>query len=153
MAKNITTYSNTNQPAKGRGPAFKTLLLDAVRRDSLLDLPEGASRAQTEEAYISHLAKRAFDTKDPNSTTLLRETLRRMYAGIKDTLPSVKFEFDEKKPPADQVAQIIRASSEGIIPADVAGIFIQAVKSHQEIQLATEIKERVERLEATANGG
>lgn len=148
MAKSSTSFE-PGKGGSGRGVSFKTKLLKAVVKSSLLDLPENATKEQAEEAYLSHLAERAF-AKDGDSI-LLRETLNKMYSSIKATLPTVEFDYDVTLSPTDQANQIISAASSGHIPPDVAGIFLGAIKDASVIELNTDIKERLEKLEAMIN--
>ena len=60
----------------------------------------------------------------------------------------VNFEFDKNASPAQQSIQVLDAAANGDIPPDVAQIFINAIKSNIDIEAATELKERIEKLEA-----
>ena len=66
----------------------------------------------------------------------------------RSTLAAVKFKFDASKPYTQQCIDIVEAASQGHISADVANIFIAAIKSCIDIQEATELKGRIEELEA-----
>jgi hypothetical protein len=63
-----------------------------------------------------------------------------------ESLP-VEFDFDRSSPAA-QVASVMTAASEGRISPDVAQMFASAIKSACDIEAATELKARIEKLEA-----
>ncbi len=144
-------FSKEHQPNK-RGKAFKTKLLETIRSESLLDVSKAASYETVEKAYLSHLAKRAFDVEDQSSGTLLKELLSKSYASIKAVMPDIEFDYEISKSPVDQVNQIIYAASKGQIPPDIASIFIQSIKAASDIEINTELKNRIEKLEALVNG-
>ncbi len=135
-----------------RGLSFKNKLLNSIREQSLLELGPESTKEDAEKAFLAHTAARAFDSTDSSSATLLKEILCKSYASIKPTLPPMVFDFSRTEHPAEQVGQIIHAASQGHIPADVASIFIQAIKNQTDIQLATDVKERLEVLEAALRG-
>jgi hypothetical protein len=146
MAKSSTSFAPGHN-IRPRGRSFKNKLLDTIRENALLDVPEGSNKEEAEKAYLKHLAERAFDREDQNSNTLLKELLNKTYAGIKPTLPLQEFDFSENSTPAEQVTEILKAASTGVIAPDVAAIFVQAIKSSVDIEQATDIKERLEALE------
>lgn len=144
-----TLKKGDNLPARGR--SFKNKLLDTIAAQSLLDVKKNASKEVIEQAYLNHIAKRAFDSDDAASPTLLKTLLDKSYAGIKSTMPMFNFEFDADSKPMDQANQIIKASSEGKIPPDVAAIFVQCIKNCIEIEEYTDLKARIEKLEELLN--
>ena len=139
-----------NKPPRGK--SFKNKLLDTIAAQSLLNVKKGATRAEVEQAYLNHAATRAFDTEDAASPTLLKTLLDKSYAGIKSTMPMFNFDFDVDSKPMEQANQIIKASSEGMIPPDVATIFIQCIKNCSDIEEFTELKSRIEALERALTG-
>lgn len=150
MSKSDGKFGGDNPPTK-RGRGFKAKLLDVIREESMLDgIAPSSSPEKAERAFIKHVAQRAFKESDQNSSVLLKELLGKSYAAMKATLPSFEFNFDMDANPAKQVKQLIAASSDGLIPADVASIFIQAVKNAVDIEQATEIKDRIKILEGLA---
>ena len=150
MSKEDTQFTESKQPGV-RGRSFKNKLLDTIREESLLECSPTTGKERTEQAFLKHLATRAFDTDDNNSATLLKELLSKSYASVKSTLPQFEFDFNAEASPVTQVNQLIAASSRGHIPADVAAIFIQSVKDATTIEVNTELKERIEKLEAMIN--
>lgn len=151
MAKSSTTYSEDKRPSRGRGRSFKNKLMDTILNESLLELPEDATKEQAEQAFLSHCAKRAFDSDDSNSSTLLKEFLNKAYPSLKSTMCKVDFEFDSSATPAQQASMILDAASAGDIPPDVATMLIGAIKNASDIEINTDIKERLESLEKLLN--
>ena len=144
-------FSSDNQP-KGRGRSTKTLLFEAIREESLIGLKKDSTKEDAEKAYLTHIARRAFDSEDQASATLLSKLLDKTYSSIKATMPTYEFEFTPDAKPLDKVTQIMTASSEGQIPPDVAAIFVQCIKACVDIEEFTDLKERLEKLEAMING-
>jgi len=150
---NQTSFNSENQPTKRRGKSAKTILLDAIREESLIDLNPDSTKEDAERAYITHIARRAFNPEDQASATLLSKLLDKTYSSIKATMPTYEFEFTPDATPLQKVTQIMTASSEGNIPPDVAAIFVQCIKACVDIEESTDLKERIEKLEAMINGG
>ena len=143
----MTTFSSENQPKK-RGKAFKTKLMDAIKRDSLLvGITEASSDEKAEAAFISHWATRAFDPEDKDNATLLKGLGDKAYSSLKSTMPTVNFKFSVKATPTIQANEIIKAAAEGIIPPDVAQIFISSIASMMKIEEVTEIAKRLTEIE------
>lgn len=146
MPKSDTQFSSTNQPG-GRGKAFKTKLIESIKREALLDCTEHTSAAKVEERFLAHMAKRAFNPEDQASSTLLKELLSKSYASMKATMPEVEFNFDERSTPAEQVSMVMKAASQGDLPPDVAATFVGAIKASVDIEAVTDLKARIEKLE------
>lgn len=138
---------STNPEDRKRGKAFKTLLFDAIRDKSLLDIGHGATKEEIETAYIGHIAERAFDSDDKDSGTLLKETLSKSYPGLKSTLPSINFDLPKDATPLQKANAILDAVASGNIPPDVGAILVQAAKHTIDIEMATELKERMDKIE------
>lgn len=137
----------TNDDVRKRGKAFKTILFDAIRDDSLLSVSHGATNEEVERSYIGHIAARAFDSEDKDSGTLLKETLNKSYPGLKATMPDVQFDLPSDATPVQKAEAILKAVSNGDIPPDVGALLIQAAKHTIDIEMATELKERMSKLE------
>jgi len=137
----------TTTGTKKRGKAFKTLLFDAIREESLLDVPHTATKEDVERSYLTHIAKRAFDSEDKDSGSLLKETLSKSYPGLKSTMPNVNFDLPENSKPIEKAEAILKAVSDGDIPPDVGALLIQAAKYTIDIEMATDIKERMDKIE------
>ena len=135
-----------------RGKSFKSKLLDTIAAQSLLSVPKGAKKEEIEQAYLNHVATRAFDVDDTASPTLLKTLLDKSYSSIKPTMPVFNFDFDADSKPMEQANQIIKASSTGLIPPDVAAIFVQCIKNSIDIEEYTDLKARIEALEKALAG-
>jgi hypothetical protein len=66
---------------------------------------------------------------------------------MKPQAPCVEFDFDSSSP-ANQVASILRAAANGEISPETALMFANSVKAVVDIEAATELKARIEKLEA-----
>ncbi len=130
-----------------RGKAFKTLLLESIKEGSLLDVGHGDSKEKVEQAYVNHIAKRAFDATDPQSATLLKELLSKSYPGLKSTMPTIEFDLPKNSTPIQKANAILEAVSASLIPPDVGALLIQAAKYTIDIEMGTEMKDRIEKIE------
>jgi hypothetical protein len=142
----MSEFTSDNQP-KGRGRSFKTKLFEVIRNESLLDLEPNASIDTAENAYLKHFATRAFDSSDQASGALLKELLSKSYPGLKATMPTIDFDLPENSTPIQKANAILKAVSEGGIPPDVGALLIQAAKYTIDIEIGTEMKERIEKIE------
>lgn len=108
---------------------------------------------QETEGAEGALLKRVTTTKhvSPNTASIslwLRNRQKKLWDTIyRPTYEPSKFEFDPDDTYTDKVSKITKAMANGEIPADVANNILQALKSAIEIELGTDIKERVEKLE------
>jgi len=136
MARSSTTFSGENPPPK-RGKAERTKILEALKR-----------AGKTENGFYDHLIERALD---PEDTFALREVLNRFSPLKKSVMPDVEFNFNAAGTPVQQVTQLLDAASNGDIPPDVASMLIVAIKSAIEIEVNTELKARIEKLELMLN--
>ena len=152
-ASRTTLKKGDNLPARGK--AFKTLLFEVMREESLLGLPECATRDQAEKAFISHAAERAFNASDPASNTVLSEFLKRTFPPLKQTQEAVSFEFPVDGTPTQKAMAVVEAISNGSIPADMGQTIISIIKDAVLIEESTDLKARIEELEKAlglANG-
>ena len=143
------TFTSENQPEnrKKRGKSFKNKLLDVIREESMINVTPGASLETAEKAFIKTLARRAFSEDDAQGLTLLRELLSKSYPTLKSTMDTFTFDLKEDSTPAEKAAAILSAIAQGEIPPDVGSTLIQAAKNMIDIELATDLKERIEALE------
>lgn len=146
MAKSSTSFKK-GQSNPGRGKSFKNKLLEVIRDESLIGANPDTTKEEAEKLYLSHVSRRAFDSEDNNSATLLKELLSKSYPTLKATMPNVDFEFDESASPNIQASQILKAASEGSIAPDVAQIFISSIASMMKIEEVTEIARRLDEVE------
>ena len=144
------TFTANNQPdsdKKKRGKSFKTLLMDAIQEDSLLELKDNPTKEDIERAFIKHVAVRATDIKDKDSATLLKELLSKSYPALKSALAPIKFDLPENPTPIETADAVMKAVSDGHIPPDIGVMLIQAAKHSIDIEMATEVKDRLAAIE------
>lgn len=151
MAKSGTTLKEGDK-LPPRGKAVRTLILDAIRKNSLIGLPEGATRAEAEQAFFLHVAKSAFDQEDKDRNLCMNILATKGWANLKPSNETVKFNFDSSLKPHEQAAQVLQAVAEGILPPDIGNIFIQSIKSMIDIEEYTDLKSRIETLEKLLAG-
>lgn len=130
-----------------RGKAFKTLLMETIREESLLDVTPQSSKEETEKAFIRHAAKRAFDPNDQNSATILNEFMKRSFPPLKPSNEAIEFSFPEEGTPAEKAFSVINAISKGDIPPDIGQTIVGIIKDSVVIEEATDLKARIEELE------
>ena len=144
------TFTADNQPPpekKKRGKSFKNILMDAIQAKSLLGVDKDASREDIERVFITHIATRATDADDKDSATLLKELINKSYPTLKSALAPIKFDLPTSANPIEMANAIMKAVSEGIIPPDIGVMLIQATKHSIDIEMATEIKDRLAAIE------
>lgn len=150
MGVNQTTLKEgDNLPSRGK--AFKTVLFDAMRKESLLDLSHNSTRDQAQEAFITHAAKRAFNPKDNASPTILKEFISKSFPGLKPTLEKIHFDFPEDGTPTEKSLAVVQAISNGSLPADIGQIVIGIIKDSVIIEEGTDLKARIEEIEKKLN--
>lgn len=137
MPSSDTQFSKDNQPKSRRGKAERTLLIEAMKR-----------QGKTLEGFYDVMVERAFN---PDDNFAAKEIITRLYPIPKATMPNIQFNFDESGSLSEQASQIIKASAEGEIPPDVAGIYITAISNMIKIKELTEYEERLMALEAAAD--
>lgn len=134
MAKSETSFSKDKQPAKGRGKAERTKILEAMER-----------AGKTEDGFYDLLMERAFNLED-NFT--FKELLVRISPIPKSVAPMVEFDFDATLKPHAQAVQVLDAAAKGKIPSDIAHMFITSISAMLNIQEKTDFEDRLEAIEA-----
>lgn len=146
MARNNTTLKpGDNLP--GRGKAFKTILLDAIREESLIGLTSSSTKEDADKAFIKHIAKRAFDKEDQNSAMLLKELITKSYPSLKPTLDRIKFDFPESGTDSEKALSVLSAVSNGSVPPDVGQLIVGIIKDNSVIEANTDLKQRIIEIE------
>ena len=137
MAKSTTTLKKgDNLP--GRGKSERNKILDAMKR-----------AGKTEEGFYDLLVTKAMDPKD---TFTFKELLLRLSPIPKAVAPLVEFDFPKEAKPHVQASFVLDAVSTGLIPSDIGNMFVQSIKAMIDIEEYTDLKERIEKLEAALNG-
>jgi hypothetical protein len=135
MTNKSTQFTSENQPKerKGRGKSPKTKVIEALMRAS-----------KTEDEFWDMLVARALD---PSDNIALKEVLVRLSPLTKQTMPKIEFDFNVNATPLEKANQILKAASDGVIPPDVANIFISSISSMMKIDEITEIANRLSEIE------
>jgi len=150
MAKTKTTLKpGDNLPSRGR--AFKSILFDVLREESEIELNPDSTREDAEKAFIRHAAKRAFDSGDSASATILNEFMKRSFPPLKPTSEAVRFEFPVDGTATEKCLSVIGAIAAGEIPADVGQTIIGIIKDTVVIEEGTDLKDRIAKLESLIN--
>lgn len=152
MAKTSTSItSDSRKELPSRGKSKKTLIMNALREESLSKVSEEASNEEVETAWFAHLVSKAFDSEDKDSGLCLRLVTERGWSALKPSSECVSFEFDPGADPHVQAGQVMDAVAKEIIPPDLGIAFVGGIKSMIDIETNTEIKDRIEHLEALLN--
>ena len=145
-----TLKPGDNLPARGK--AFKTLLLEVLREESMLELKNKSTKDEANKAFIKHIANRALNIEDPNSAMLLKELITKSYPSLKPTLDKITFDFRVDGTDLQKANDVLNAISSGTIPPDVGVLIMSVIKDNSVIEANTILTERIEKLEATLNG-
>jgi hypothetical protein len=143
----MTKFTKENQPhpsGKIRGKDKRTLILDAIRKKSLLDLNKDSTIHEAEEAFFGHIAKRALDPADDNSPMFTRLLADKGWSSVKPSYEMVNFEFNKDASVYEQAAQVIEAVSQGDIAPDIASNIISSISAMVKIQEVTELTQQLE---------
>jgi hypothetical protein len=132
-------FTSDKQPKRTpRGKSEKTKFIDALKRKS-----------RTEDQFYELCIERAFD---PDDNFAFKEILARLSPLAKAVAPTINFDFPDNAKPHIQAEAVMRGISEGIIPPDLGAQFISSIKAMVDIEENTDLKERIEKLEALLNG-
>jgi len=141
MAKSSTSFDKDAQPKvrKPRGKSERTKILEAMKR-----------QAKDEDGFYDELVTRAFNPED-NFT--FKEILARMSPIPKAVSPVYKFDLPKDAKPHEKADYVLTAIADGDLPSDIGNICIQAIKAMIDIEEYTDLKDRIEKIEAALNGG
>ena len=106
--------------------------------------------SESEESFYEMLVKRAYDPDDSFGAS---EILKRISPQKRATMPVIEFDFDDKAEPHIQAAQVMKATSEGLIPPDIANMFVSSISSMMKIEEVTDMSRRLEEIEASLGVG
>jgi len=143
-------FSEERQPEKRRGRSTKNKILDAIKSETVKDLVGlhgEPTREEAENAFFSHIAKRAFNIDDKDSGQMLKVLADKGWSSVKPTMERVEFEFDSNATPDKQASQVLEAASKGLISPDIANMFIDSIAKMLKIDEITIIKQRLEAIE------
>lgn len=140
-----TLKPGDNLPARGR--SNKTIILEAIRESSMLDLTDDSTKDDAEKAFFKHVATSAFNPEDKDRGMCLKLLSDKGWASLKPTSNMIEFDFDVDAEPHVQGAQILKGMADGKIPPDLAGVLIQSIKAMVDIEEFTNLKSRILALE------
>ena len=142
----ITKENRDRMP--GRGRSNKSLILEALRRESFEDLTESSSNEESTVAFFQHIIRRARSGEaDKDSGMLLKWLGDKGWASLKPVMGAVEFDFDVNATESEQAKQILKAASEGHITPDVAQMFVNMMTGMLKIEEVTEIKQQLAELQ------
>lgn len=144
-------FTSEYQP-KGRGKSKKTMILEMLKENAMLDLSDKSTNEDAEKAFFHHVAKSAFNHEDANRGVCLNLLANKGWSNLKPSNELIEFDFDINAEPHIQASQVMDAASSGLIPPDIANTFIQSIKAMIDIEEFTQLKVRIEKLEKALNG-
>lgn len=138
MAKK-NLFTSENQPKrKPRGESERTKWVKALQRNN-----------QTEESFQDAIVKEAMTDKSPIA---MDHILKRISPIPRQVAPMIEFDFDPKAKPHEKAMQVLSAISNAEVPPDIGSMLISSIKAFVDIEEYTDLKERIEKLEAALNG-
>ena len=156
MPRKDTQFSKDKQP-KGRGKAKKSLMLDAIKsvcgneQDFLKQVVVIGLGGWTQPEQKEDEEPQEPIFQNPNPM-LLNMVLNRIEPPLKAISPMVEFDFNPNAKPHEQANQILQAVADSQIAPDIGQMFVASIKSMIDIEEYTDLKERIEKLEAALNG-
>lgn len=134
MAKFSSDNQPVNRPPRGNG--WRGKILDALK-----------AQGKSEEDFIAYIVQRSLDPDDALSPKLLDLIVSRLSPLDKAVLPKVKIDLGNAQTPADKIDAIITAVASEEVPADVAAMIVQMIKTGIDVRELTELAQRLETLE------
>lgn len=151
MANSKTTLKKgDNLPSRGKSK--KNIVLEALKAKGVLGLRSNSTNENAESAFFGEIVNVALNPEDSNRGMCLKLLADKGWASIKPSSEKVVFPFTKDAPPHVQASQVMDAVSQGLIPPDIGNTFVQSIKAMIDIEEYTNLKERIERLEALLNG-
>lgn len=160
MAKNKTTLTpELRERLPGRGLSNKTRILNGIRAAAVMGASgvnadgktDSQVREEVEELFWKYVAEQSVGD-DKNGSMLLKTMLDKGWSNMKPVMESQSFDFDPDASQATQARQILKAASDGHIAPDIAKIYLEAMASLMKVEELTELKDRLDKLEAALNG-
>lgn len=145
-----TLKPGDNLPARGR--SNKTIILEAMREASVLDLTNDSTKDDAEKAFFTLIINSAIASDDPNRGMCIKLLADKGWASVKPSNDCVTFEFDHKGDVYSQSAQIVKAIADGNLAPDIGGGIIQSISSMMGIEDKTLTKNRIDKIESALNG-
>lgn len=139
----MAKFSEEEQPKKRRGKSGRTLVLEGIKAA----IPECKDKDEAQTHYFKHVAKRAFDPDDKDSSTLLKLLGDKAWASVKPSAALIEFDFPVNGTPTEKSLSIIDAIATGSIAPDIGQMMIGVIKDAVIIEEGTDLKIRIEELE------
>ena len=148
-SKPTKTTLKKGDKLKNRGKSKKTLILATLKEKGLLGLRKNSSDETAEKAFFGEIAEVALNPEDNNRGMCLKLLADKGWASVKPSCELVTFDFDRESKPHEQASDVMKAIACGDIPPDIGNQFIQSIKSMIDIEEYTDLKERIEGIEAS----
>lgn len=138
-------FNSEHQPEERapRGKGKKSLMLEAIRAHC------GSEGEFLESVVRTAMGDPLSDPPRPANAKLMATVIQRIEPPMKSTMPLVEFEFTPTSKPHEQAAQVMKAAADGLIPPDIANMFVSSIASMMKIEEVTEMAKRLESIEAS----
>lgn len=127
-----TSFSTESQPANRRGKSFKTMVIDALRKNG-----------KTEEEFIELLVQKAV----ADGGVYLTELMKRYYPHNKQTYDVINFEYDPEWTAVQKADKIMASVAMGDMPPDIGMLLIDGIAKSLGIEETTELARRLDAIE------
>ena len=124
-------------PKKRRGKSERTKWVEALERNN-----------HTEDEFYDAVIEEAMTVKSPIA---LDHILKRISPIPKQVSPFIEFKINKSGKPHEKASDILNGIADGDIPPDVGSHLITAIKNFVDLD-NSDIKERIEKIEAMLNG-
>lgn len=141
----ITSDKRAQMPPRGRNK--RTLILEAIKEESLLMANPDMDNSEVEKCFFKHVAKQAANPESEHFGLCLKLLADRGWAALKPSSEMIEWTHDTAASIPDQASQIMTGISKSKIPPDVGISLITAMASVLKIEEVTEIKDRLSEME------
>lgn len=128
------TFSVDMQPIKRRGKARYSKLVDALK-----------AKGYSEQLLYEKIVEIALGEGD---VTLLKEIMTRFCPPSKPSAQDITFDFPEAGTAVQKIDSVIAGVAAGDIPADIAKLVVDMIKTSLDVEEVTELAQRLERIES-----
>ena len=138
-------FDANNQPKerKPRGRSNKSKVLEGI----MAAMPVCGTADEAEKEYFKHVALRAFNPKDKDSSTLLKLLGDKGWGSAKPSLDCVNFDFPMDGTPSERAFAVVEAISNEKLAPDIGAMIVGIVKDAIIIEESTELKDRINAIE------
>ena len=138
-------FTEDQQPTKRRGKSNKSKVLEGIKAA----VTGCESKEEAEKEYFKHVAERALNPDDKDSSTLLKLLGDKAWSSVKPSVAPVEFDFPVDGTPTEKSLSIIDAIATGTIAPDIGQMMVGIIKDAVMIEEGTDLKLRIEELEKT----